>query len=499
MASALAARAGSGGVNMIAATSGDYARSSIVLSLAIMAEYLFRFVQKMIVARLMLPESFGLMGAVIAAVSALEAIADLGLRQSVIQHKRGGEEGYLNTVWIVSVVRGVVLTLVAMGLAPWCAIYFQAPDAADLFRAGFAGILISSLISPRVFLLEKQFKFGTWAMVMQAGAFGGSLSTIVLAFFFRNAWALVAGHLVELMLRVALSYVWCPFRPRWRAERDAVREVFRFSRGMIGLSALTMISLQVDLLFLGRMASLPVLGCYVMAKTLSEVLSFLSLKIINPVFLPGMARLKDEPERMATGLYRGTEAAVLFILPIMSWMVLSAKPLLILAYGEAYGIAAGAFAVLCVSTFIFSCSSLFMIMFIALGQPGHQRKAALIRLIGLAACMFPLIHYGELTGAATALSASGLVMLTVQYILAARLVPLRWKEYLVAFVPGIRLAALGVLAPWLVGHALIPGDDLAILWVSALGAAIALMIAIHAMWRRHDLPGLSGLLAIKPA
>lgn len=484
---------------MIAASSRDYARSSMILSLGIVAEYGFRFVQKIILARLLFPEAFGLMGAVIAAASAIEAIADIGLRQSVIQHHRGGDPGYLNTVWCFSALRGLLLVTVALAVAPWCARYFQAPADVNLFRAGFAGILISSLISPRVYLLEKQFKFGTWALVMQLAAFTGSLSSIGLAFVTRNVWALIAGHLIELTMRVMLSYILCPFRPRLKVDRQAARDILRFSRGMLGLSALTILCLQIDLIFLGRMASLPVLGCYVMAKAFAEVLSFLSLKVVNPVFLPGITRVKDEPQRVAEGLYRGNEATTLFILPVMSFMILCARPLLAVAYGESYQIAARAFAVLCVNTLIFSCSSLFMILFIALGAPGRQRNAALVRMICLLAGIFPLIHFGELTGAAVAMCGSGLVMLVTQFALAGKMVPLRAGAYISTFWPGLRLSMLLVWLPWVIIHAALPHDAMASLLVTGGGAACAVAHAAWSMWRRHDLPGLYGLLVCKTA
>lgn len=462
-----------------------YARSSMVLTFATAWEYLLRFGQKVILARLLMPEHFGLLAAVLASVLAVEALADVGLRQSVIQHRHGADRSYLNAIWWVSLARGLVLFTASFLLAPLVAAYFRQPDAAHLFRLGFAGMLFSSVISPRVYVLEKNFKFGAWALVMQGGVLVSALTALVLAWFLRDASALVIAHVVEIATRVVLSYLIAPFRPGRPRRDDALAGVLQFARGMFGVPVLTVLFMQLDLLFLGRMVPLTLLGCYVLARGLSDMLLFTTRKVVIPVFLPGLSAVKDDPHRLARHFQQGLQAMAMIVLPLMGFMAIEAKMLLGLVYGPDYQVAAAAFVILCFHAFSQSCAGMFRTLFLALGRPDVFRRAMLAEVLAGLLLIYPLIKTLGLAGASAALLAAGLIFLVWQLKLAAPYVPLVRRDFLTALLPGGKLALAYVIFPWLLMQLIAPG---AVLMLAALACftAAALARAVNVLCRQHE-------------
>ena len=96
------------------------------------------------------------MGTVMAAVSAIEAMAEVGLTQSVIQHKDGADEQFLNLIWWMSLLRASALYVIAYIASPWIADFYARPDSVVLLRTGFLIILLNGLISPAVHALQKR-------------------------------------------------------------------------------------------------------------------------------------------------------------------------------------------------------------------------------------------------------------------------------------------------------------------------------------------------------
>ena len=467
----------------------DITRGSVILTAAAGMECAIRFGQKMVLARLLVPHDFGLTAAVLASVSLLEALADIGLRQAVIQSRRGATATFLNSVWLLSVTRGCALFALAYLAAPVIADYVREPGAVGLFRLGFAGILISGMISPRVFVLEKEMRFGTWTAIMQSASVASAVAAVLLAWQLPSAVALVLAFVVEVVVRVVLSYLVCPFRPRIEFTAEVWRELYAFMRGMFGLPALMMVCAQIDLYFLGRLVALPMLGCYALAKTLSEVPSFLTYKIINPVFLPSLARIKDDPIRLAGQINAATEANALFVLPLACGMALCAGPLLQLTYGAEYRIAAGAFAVLSVHAFVISCSSMLMTLFIAVGRPEIVRRAVLVRVLMLGLIMYPLIRFWTLAGAAAAIALSGVVILAIQLAVLHVMYSFPVTAYLRAWVPGLQMASLFVVLPWLASITWW-GTSFTSLFITGAGVVLALGLATVRLMLRSDVAAL---------
>ena len=280
------------------------ARSGVILAIgAVIAKFL-GFGSKVILTRLLVPEAMGLIVLILSLTALFEVLTEVGIKQSVIQNTNGAQEEYLNMAWWFQSIRGVGLYAVAFVLSPWiCRFYFDKPELLamhsqaeiiTMVRCTFLVFLFNGLLSPRVHVLEREFKFGKAVLLIQGGAILGSLVTIVLAFVLRNIWAMVIGFVSMGAMRCLLSYIICPFMPRLDFDPASFKEISRFARGMFGLPVLTYVAFNLDVLVAGKLVSTDLLGMYGMALALTFTPRDLFIKIISPILLPAFAKLSTQ-------------------------------------------------------------------------------------------------------------------------------------------------------------------------------------------------------------
>ena len=142
------------------------------------------------------------------------------------------------------------------------------------------------MTSPKVYALQRQFRFGESVAITQGAGLLGTVLTLVLGVLWQNVWALVVGTVFEAFMRFVLSFVLCPIRPSFRIDKQSRRDLFAFMKGMLGLAFMTFLVSQADIFVLGRVVSTRVLGLYSMAVTLAMFPQSLFAKIVQPLVVP---------------------------------------------------------------------------------------------------------------------------------------------------------------------------------------------------------------------
>ena len=234
-----------------------------------------------------------------------EILTEMGIKQSVIQHKNGDNSEYLNMAWWFQGLRAIGLYAVAFIVAPWlCEFYFRSrvevltrypmEELTILIRVAFLSILFNGFISPRAHVLEKKFRFSRAVVITQGGLVLGIIITITLAFLIRNVWAIVIGFAATGLFRCLMSYVLCPFMPKVAYDRESFQGLYRFAKGMLGLPALTYLAFNIDVLVAGKLVSTSLVGFYGMALMLAFAPRDLFVRIISPILFSAFADKHDD-------------------------------------------------------------------------------------------------------------------------------------------------------------------------------------------------------------
>ena len=460
---------------------GKSVRGAGSLAAGTFAEYGLRFLRNVILARFLVPESFGLIAMVLAATAVAEAFTEVGLRQSIIQNKKGGEKAFLEAAWVISVLRGLSLYLLAYFFAPLVAAFYHRQEMIGMLRVGFLAIALNGCMSTRVHVLEKQFIFKKWVILMQGSGAFAVLFTIIAGIYFRNAWTLVVGYVGESLLRSFLSFIICPLRPSFRIKREFATEILRFSRGMFGLPILMMLFSQTDIFVIGRVLSLAQLGMYSLAKGLAEIPNAVAAKMVYPVILPAFSVMQDDKDKLRTTLITVNKLTAILAIPLCAFMIVCAEDILAVAFGGAYIAAAMPFCLLCLNILVFILSSLIMVVYFAIGTPGVHRKAASVRTVVLLVLIYPSVRFCGMSGGALAVLCAMLTSLGVQLIYIRKTISLGILVYLKSLLPGLGLSAI-VLLPSL-GAKFVSARGLLHIVIAFALCAFSWAAGIGAFWK----------------
>lgn len=433
--------------------SAKSARSAIVLGGGTFAERGIRFVRNMILTRVLAPEHLGLMAVVMVVSLGCEAFTEVGVKQSVIQNIKGARAEYLNVAWWFQALRGFCVYLVAFLVAPLlCGFYFHdggetlalygKSQIVSIFRVAFLTILFNCLISPRAHVLEKEFRFGKSVFLIQGSAILATFITIVLVFYMRSVWAIVIGFVFEPVFRCFASYILCPFLPRLEIDRSSLSEIVKFARGMFGLPILSFIALQTDVMVLGKVVPMVLVGLYSMALQLSQFPKMLFAKVVGPILLPLFAEMQNDQRNLRAVALKMTKTVAFIGVPLVVFMSVCAGPILSVVYEPEYVDVAVPFALLSLCMLFSVQSVILAAIYLAIGKPQlHRRYVILLSLI-IVGLIYPGIRLFGLIGSAGVLLLANVIALFAQVMWIRKLIGLYLREYIRCWLPGLCLTPI---------------------------------------------------------
>jgi O-antigen/teichoic acid export membrane protein len=424
------------------------ARGSIWLGGATGFEYGLRFVRNVILTRVLAPEAFGVMAIVLGINAAFESFTEIGVKEAVIQNPRGEKDTYLNGAWWLSVTRSTALYILAFLIAPSISQFYNSPELVPLMHLAFLSIILKGAISARAYVAIKQMDFRSWVIIYHGGAVCGILAAIGLAFAIENVWALVIGFTVEAGARLLLSYIVSPYRPRIRFNKEDLRALFKFARGMLGLPILAFIFLRADVFVVGKIRSYADLGLYSMAVTLAFITSELMTKLINEVAMPAFSLIQSEKDKINKAILQITSTIALIWLPALAFVGLYSEDVLTIVYGAQYAVVALPFSIVFFTGLLSVNDSVISTAYFGMGRPELHRIFAGLRAIVIVTLIYPAVKWLGLIGAALAGCSAMSMGYLFEIIWFSRLTGLSLRDYCSVFLRplGVSLCVLFVWA-----------------------------------------------------
>lgn len=279
--------------------------------------------QLLVLARLLVPEDFGLFGIALLTQQTLRVLLRFGVDAALIQRAEGAE-AYLDTAWTVKVLQAAVVAAGLLVLAPWVAAFFDAPGAEALIRVlAIVALLrgaenIGTIFFRKELAFRKEFALRSGEVLANAGV------AIALAVVLGSVWALMAGLLAGAAVRLALSYVLHPYRPRPALDRERLADLWGFGKWLFGSSTLVYASTQGDDILLGRWLGAASLGVYQVAYRISNTAATEVSKVISRVAFPALSQLQSDDERLRRGFLDTFALTALLVVPLavaIAWFI----------------------------------------------------------------------------------------------------------------------------------------------------------------------------------
>lgn len=313
------------------------------------ASQAIRLAGNLILTRLLFPEAFGLMAIVLVLMAGLALFSDLGVNQSIIQNRHGDDPDFLNTAWVVQIIRGVLIWItvllisyslpaaVAMNWVPTGSVYSDSllPQILSIFS--FTA-LIQGFESTKIALAQRMVQL---KRVIQIELFSQVIALFVMivwAWLYRSIWALVGGAIVAATVRSVISHIWLSGPAnKFRWHLVSFREIFNFGKWIFLLSILGFLWMNGDRLILGGVLTANQLGVYSIAYFLSNAMMLLYASILSRVIFPALSDVvQNRPKNLVNVYQRIRKITDLGLISIAGFLFVSGETIVNILYDARY-------------------------------------------------------------------------------------------------------------------------------------------------------------------
>lgn len=363
------------------------------------------FIRTIVLARLLAPEDFGVLGIALLSLSTLETFSQTGFQPALIQ-KKANVEPYLDTAWTVSVIRGTVLFCILFFSATHIAEFFNSPEAILVIRMIALFALLSGLRNIGVIFFRKELEFNKHFFYEFSATCADLLVAVILAFVLRNVWAMVWGGLAANLTRLIMSYVLHAYRPKLKFEKEKFQELFGFGKWVLGSSLVVFLVTQGDDIFVGKLLGVTALGLYQIAYAISNLPATEITHVISQVTYPAYSKLQDQPAKLREAYLRVLQLTVFLATPLTVGIIVLAPQFIQILLGEKWLPAVPAVQILALAGLLRSIAATSGYLFYALGKVKIDTMLQILRLSILASLIYPLAAKFQLLGVSIAVVAS---------------------------------------------------------------------------------------------
>jgi O-antigen/teichoic acid export membrane protein len=287
-----------------------------------------QFGVSIVLARLLTPADFGTVALVAIFVGIANILTFLGVGPALVQRKTLNPD-YVATAWTVSVIGGVVGSVVIALCAPLLASAVGDASISIVFVAISPILLLTNLRTCSMGLLRRQMKFRALTAVdLLSYGLGYCVVAVTLALLGWGVWALVTAQLCQGALACVTAFALQRHALRFHISRSATREILDFGGGMTASGLANYVAVNGDNFVVGRTLGTSSLGLYTRAYSLMNLpMSYLST-IQSAVLLPAYSKVQEDRERITRG-YLSSVYLVFTIAAPLTMFVLVAAPYLI--------------------------------------------------------------------------------------------------------------------------------------------------------------------------
>ena len=401
-----------------------------------------------VLARLLSPDEFGVVGAVLIVVAFSNIFAEVGVAPSLIQRPEI-QERHLRTALAITVLLGSSFTALLLLVAPYIAAFFRIDGLAPLLRGISPIFLINSISVVPEALLQRKLKFGrltaarVLSFVLGYGAFAVALALMGL-----GVWALLAGHMAEAILKVIILMALQPYPKRPALEGTAFRELVYFAGGFTVARIAGYVAEQGDNLVVGRWLGAEALGLYGRAYQLMAMPASYFDQAVSKVLFPSMALIQEEQSRLSSAFRRSLALTALIALPMSAIAVVLGPDIVFVLLGSQWGGVVVPFQVLAFGMFFRTSSKVSNSLGLAKGAVS-QLAGLQVVYAALVVCGAWLAHPYGVIGVALAIFGAIICQFFLFTRLSLKITALRWQDVIRQLIPAARLSMGVFVVAWL--------------------------------------------------
>lgn len=355
------------------------------------------FLKIAVLARTLTPSQFGIFSIASLVLAFLEMLTETGINIFLIQSRKAIDE-YIDSAWVVSILRGIFVSLCIIILTPFIISFFNTPDASSiLFIISFVPF-VRGFINPSVVKLQKELKFHYEFWFRSSIFIFDAIVSIILVLLTHSVYSLVWGLIAGAILEVVLSFLLLPL-PRWIIHKDYFKEIFHKGKWVTAYSIFNYFAQEGDNVAVGRFIGTPALGIYQMAYKISSLPISEVTDVVSKVVFPVYALIGEDKIRLKSAFIKSTLTITIIAITIGIILFLFSREIVLIILGDKWISIVPVLKVLSIFGVLRAISGSASALFLGVGKQKYVTNMTFLRFIALAITIYPLIRMFGVVGA----------------------------------------------------------------------------------------------------
>lgn len=305
------------------------------------------FISGIILARLLMPEDYGAIGMLAIFMSLAEVFIDAGFGSALIQKKEPTQTDY-STVFYFNIGMSVILYAVIFFTAPAIADFYRMPILCKVLRVQGLILFIFAFNIIQRNQIRKNLKFKKLSTITIITSVISLSVTVIMAYAGCGVWALVAQNFIGALIPCVFFWITTSWRPTWEYSWASFKELFGFGFYMFLTHLTTTFSQRITSLLVGRWYDPATMGYYTKASDTSKQATLSISSVMIQTTYPLYSAVQDDKERLANMVKHITSTLAYITIPVLSLLVLVAKPLFVLLFTDRWLVSVPYFQILCI-------------------------------------------------------------------------------------------------------------------------------------------------------
>lgn len=330
------------------------------------ARYGISFVVGIILARLLSPDEYGLIGILTIFINLFGVIVDGGFTNALIRKQRATDADYC-TVFYANLAISIILGFILFVCARPIAVFFERPELVDLTRVMSSIVIINALAIVQKARLTKQINFRLQTKISIFSSIASGVIGISMAYSGYGVWSLVGQQISNQFISTVLLWVYNRWVPKLIFSWCSFKDLWSFGWKLLVSGVLGSLTDDIYNAVIGKSFSPQSLGYYSRSHQFSSIFSTNITSIVSRVSFPVLSTLQDDPKRLKEGYRRVIRVTMLPTFVLMLGLAAVAKPLILVLIGEKW---------------LTSACLLQIICFYAMLNPLHALNLNAIQVVG---------------------------------------------------------------------------------------------------------------------
>lgn len=350
-------------------------------------------IASILLARLLVPEDFGLMGMIYIITSVSATLVDSGLTASLIRTKNISSLDY-STIFYTNISVSILLYIIVYVIAPFIAAFYEEPQLINILRLYGLIFVINSFSAVQISRFTKNMEFRKLMLFNIPGILIGAIIGVLMAYNNYGVWSIITMQLCTQAILAIVLWIMSDWKPKFEFSKTKLKMHYNFGYKLMFSGLLNSSFDNIYNIVIGKFFSTSTLGQFERARSYNNYPVTILTAMIGKVTYPLLSNIQDEKERLITVYKKILKFAFFVSAPLMLTLSAIGKPLFLLVLGEKWEIAAVFFQILCFAGLLYPIHAFNLSLLKVMGRSDLFLKLEIIKKAIIVIFVLITFQYG---------------------------------------------------------------------------------------------------------